>query len=306
MRLIDKEATLDVKIQAHSLMGQANDKLGRRGADREYGKVVGSWKDPAKAAAAILEIEGESQSAKQRRLGKALTAVGEAMFYFAEKKRAKLEALKFPAYKGSGSMAEVNKHIQTKVKKWIGQKNPLITDATLEYKKIVDLQPVPSPQWVIAAGSRVGRMWGQFVDEFRGAPIPSKMKKDVVIRTAYYGALDEASEPWKLRAKGAFATCLDYSVKFQYFDEFSRSCEKWLAENYKAEFHLVDEFKGDPNRVNRVLAERPYPLQLGGEPVLTVPQQDTPADDKPEDDKSADDRSEDNKAKQDSKKTASN
>jgi len=31
---------------------------------------------------------------------------------------------------------------------------------------------------------------------------------------------------------------------------------------------LVDEFKGDPNRVNRVLAERPYPLQLGGEPVL--------------------------------------
>jgi hypothetical protein len=56
-------------------------------------------------------------------------------------------------------------------------------------------------------------------------------------------------------------------VQYQYFDEYSRSCEKWLAENYKSEFHLVDEFKGDPNRVNRVLAERPYPLQLGGEPA---------------------------------------
>jgi len=31
----------------------------------------------------------------------------------------------------------------------------------------------------------------------------------------------------------------------------------------------VDEFKGDPNRVNRVLAERPHPLQLGGEPVMS-------------------------------------
>jgi len=62
---------------------------------------------------------------------------------------------------------------------------------------------------------------------------------------------------------------LDYSVQYQYFDEYSRACEKWLAENYKSEFHLVDEFKGDPNRVNRVLAERPYPLQLGGEPART-------------------------------------
>ena len=39
-----------------------------------------------------------------------------------------------------------------------------------EYKKIVDLQPAPPPRWVIAAGSRVGRMWGKFVDEFRARP----------------------------------------------------------------------------------------------------------------------------------------
>jgi len=113
-------------------------------------------------------------------------------------------------------------------------------------------------------------MWGQFVDEFRAAPIPAAMKKDIMLAQTYYASLDESSEPWKLQAKGAYATCLDYSVQFQYFDEYSRSCEKWLAENYKSEFHLVDEFKGDPNRVNRVLAERPHPLQLGGEPVLST------------------------------------
>src|SRR6185503_6916706 len=98
-------------------------------------------------------------------------------------------------------------------------------------------------------------------------PIPAAMKKDIVLSQAYFASLDESSEPWKLIGKSAFSTCLGYSVQYQYFDEYSRSCEKWLAENYKSEFHLVDEFKGDPNRVNRVLAERPYPLQLGGEPA---------------------------------------
>lgn len=275
MKQIDEEATLDVKVQAHALLGQADSKLNRGAAQNEYAKVVATWKDPAKASSAIMGIEGEDDAQKQRRLGKALTSVGEAMFYFAEKKRDKLDALKFPAYKGNGSKEDVLKHITNKVKPWMDKKTPLIKEATLEYKKVVDLQPTPPPQWVIAAGSRVGSMWGQFVDEFRAAPIPSAMKKDIMLSQAYYASLDESSEPWKLQAKGAFSTCLGYSVQYQYFDEYSRSCEKWLAENYKSEFHLVDEFKGDPNRVNRVLAERPHPLQLGGEPVVTG-QEDKP------------------------------
>jgi tetratricopeptide (TPR) repeat protein len=266
MRMIDAQATLDVKVQAHSLLGLAHTKLNRGGqAQGEYAKVVATWKDPQRASESILK---GGDDGGPRRLAKALDAVGEAMFFFAEKKREKLDAIKFPEYKGKGETPDVKKHIETKVKAWMDKKRPMLTETEVEYKKIVDLQPVPSPQWVIAAGSRVGGMWGQFVEEFRAAPIPATMKKDIMLSQAYYASLDEASEPVKLRAKGAFSTCLDYSVKFQYFDEYSRSCEKWLAENYKSEFHLVDEFKGDPNRVNRVLAERPYPLQLGGEPVL--------------------------------------
>jgi TolA-binding protein len=268
--LIDREATLDVKVQAHALMGRAHEKSGKAGqakAAGEYAKVVGTWKEPDKAAQSIMGIEGEDDASKQRRLGRALTAVGEAVFYFAEKKREKVDAIEFPAYKGTGNMPEVKKHIETKVADWMKKKRPLIIEASTEYKKIVDLQPLPPPQWVIAAGSRVGQMWAQFVAEFRAAPIPNTIKKDAFLRTSYYGALDDASEPVKQQARGAYATCLDYSVTYQYFDEFSRSCEKWLAENYKSEFHLIDEFKGDPDRLNSVVAERPYPLQLGGEPA---------------------------------------
>ena len=271
MRLIDKGASLDIKVQAHTLLGRAYVKLNRgRNADTEYGKVRKLWANPSAAVKAIEAIEGEDAGAKQRRLGRALTAVGEALFYFAEKKRRKVEGVKFPEYKGPGTREEVVKHIQTKVKGWIGKKKPLIEDASKDYKQIVDLQPVPPPIWVIAAGSRVGEMWGTFVKEFRAAPIPDFIKKDYELRTAYYGALDDASEPQKQIAKSAYKTCLDYSVKYQYYDSFSRACEEWLAENYKAEFHLIDEFRGSPNRVNSTLKERPYPVQIGGEPFVIV------------------------------------
>jgi tetratricopeptide (TPR) repeat protein len=269
--LIDKQATLDVQVQAHALLAKAyvEMKVGTTAA-REYRTVLGAWEDPKKATAAIESIAGEDPATRQRRLGRALTSVGEALFFFAEKKRDKVNAVKFPEYRGPGDKDAVLKHINTKVKEWIAKKKPLIEDASADYKKIVDLQPLPPPNWVIAAGARVGEMWATFVKEFRAAPIPDSMKKDYEIRTAYYGALDDASEPLKQIGKGAYVTCLDYSVKYQYFDEFSRECEKWLAEEYKAEFHLVDEFRGAPNRVNSVLKERPYPLQANGDPMVVA------------------------------------
>ena len=270
MRMIDSKATLDIVAQAHALLARADIKLGKETlAVREYKAVVGLWSDPNAAVAKIQGIPGEDDNSKQRRIGRALESVGEGMFYFADQDKAKVDKLKFPEYRGNNSKEDVLKHINTKVKDWIVKKRPLIEKASGEYKKIVDLQPVPPPRWVIAAGSRVGEMWGGFVKEFRAAPIPDAFRRDVEIRQTYYASLDEASEPQKQQAKSAFETCLGYSVKYQYFDEFSRTCEEWLAQNYKNEYHLVDEFRGSPNRVNSVLLEQGNPLRIGGEPMVT-------------------------------------
>src|SRR6185436_11870328 len=94
---------------------------------------------------------------------------------------------------------------------------------------------------------------------------PEAWKKDAGILGIYYDALDAKSEPVKVqKAKAALVTCLAYSVKFQYFDEFSRACEVWLAKNYKAEYHVVDELRGAPTLSNSGLDERPPPLAVGG------------------------------------------
>lgn len=273
MRMIDQRATLDVKVQAHALMGRAYAEQ-KRGANArtEYNKVIGYWKDPSASVSAIKGIE-EDEASKDRRLGRALEAVGEALFYFAEEKRAQLDKIKFPEYKGKNDKDTILKHINTKVKDWYEKKGKMIRETSAEYKKVVDLQPEPPPRWVIAAGSRVGEMWGTFVKEFRAAPIPPEWKKDDEIRNMYYNSLDSASEPWKQQARGAMETCLGYSVKYQYYDNYSRVCEVWLAENYKSEYHLIDEFRGSPNRVNSALREQAYPLQIGGEPMVLKPKE---------------------------------
>ncbi len=265
------KANLDVQVQAHATL--ARSLLRQKGPKKpealaQYAKVRALWSDAPGAVKKIQDsYPNEGQPQVQRRIGKSLEAVGEATFYAAEEVKENLvDKIKFPEYKGKGTKEDVVKHIQTKVKDWMEKKRPAIEKAEAEYKKIVNLQPDAPPKWVIAAGSRVGLMWGAFVDDFRAAPIPEAWKKDDEMRNTYYNNLDQSSEPIKSgRAKPALKTCLDYSVKFQYFDDYSRNCEVWLAKNYKAEYHVVDELRGAPTLANGGLDERPPPIAIGGQ-----------------------------------------
>jgi TolA-binding protein len=291
MGQIDRNAGLDIQIQAHALMGRVYTKINNASqAQSEYSKVRGLWSNPD-AQLKKLDAAYPDENDRIRRLGKTLTAVGEALFFFAEVKKKEVDKVKFPEYKGSGDKADVLKHVNTKVADWVKKKRTAIEDADKEYQKVRNLQPVPPPRWVIAAGSRVGQMWGKFVAEFRAAPIPAEWKKNGPhplipdlnwedIRGNYYAALDEASEPQKQQAKGAFKECLDLSVRFQYFDEFSRACEVWLSKNYGAEYHLIDEFRGSPNRVAAGLTDKPLAVNIDG----SFFKADTPAPEAEKDD----------------------
>lgn len=270
MGLIAKAAP-DIQVQARATLARAYMKSKHKNQNKaiaEYAKVRGLWQNPQDAVRKInAAYPSEDEGQRQKRVGKALNAVGEAYFFAAEElKKAQVDTIKFPVYRGSGSKEDVSRHITTKVSDWLSKKGPAIDKVSAEYKKIVDLQPDAPPKWVIAAGSRVGLMWGDFVDEFRAAPIPEAWKKDAEIRGVYYDALDAKSEPIKVqKAKPALVTCLSYSVKFQYFDEYSRSCEVWLAKNYKAEYHVVDELRGAPTLSNSGLDEKQPPLAVGGQ-----------------------------------------
>jgi len=278
---IDQQATFDVKLQAHALLGRIYAAVRQDAkAEQNFATVRDSWNDPA-AAMKQLDAIGGAPSQRDRRIGKTITAVGEALFYFAEKKRvAKVEPLKFPEYKGAGDRKDVDEFTSTKVKEWYDKKEAAIKEVQEDYFKIVNLKPAPPPVWVIKSGSAVGAMWGGFVDDFLRAPYPKQWDSPGEVpgtdppllwqdlRAQYQATLADSSKRYKDQAKVAFTTCLGYSVKYQYFDSASRSCEKWLSKNFGREYHLIDEFRGAPTRVNSPLDERPQALNYDGQPVV--------------------------------------
>ncbi|MDB4933241.1 MAG: hypothetical protein JWP87_213 [Labilithrix sp.] len=277
MSLIDRAAP-DVQLQAHATLGRAFARLNNAASARgEYAKVRRLWSDPAAAEAKIRgAYPAEDDAQRDRRLGKALSAVGEAMFFAAEERRiAEVESLKFPEYRGPGDKASVKAHVDTKVKDWYLKKMAAIEKVERQYLEVLELKPTPPPKWVIAAGSRSGLMWGDFVDDFRRSPIP-KAWRGTELEQVYTGEIDRVSEPYKTNhARPALKKCLDLSTKYQYFDAFSRSCEVWLAKNYKAEYHVTDELRGAPTMANSGLEEKAPPVLMGGafwHPVAAGPE----------------------------------
>src|SRR5262249_40492127 len=81
MAEIDRSATLDVQIQAHAMLGRAFWKTGgETGASAEFARVRALFRDPEAAVAKLRASGGaDADEAQQsRRIGKMLTAVGEA------------------------------------------------------------------------------------------------------------------------------------------------------------------------------------------------------------------------------------
>ena len=270
MKSIDRNAPIDVQIQAHALLGRALGKTGGiTAAAVEFEKVRAAFKDPQ---GLVKRSPATDDADRDRRTGKVLLAVGEAKFFFAEQKRREADRIRFPEYKGSGNKADVLAHINGKVADWIKRKRPLIEEAEKAYLEILNLPIAPPPRWSIASGARVGQMWGKFVAEFRAAPVPKEWKQkgpspfgDLLweeILGEYISHIDLASEPYKQRAKQAFVSCIDYSAKYQFSDEQSRGCEVWLARNYGSEFHVVDELHGAPTRLGAPVVEAPMRISL--------------------------------------------
>ncbi|HEY8079852.1 MAG TPA: hypothetical protein VIF62_37230, partial [Labilithrix sp.] len=266
MNVVDR-APPDVQIQARAVLGRAYANLRQSArAHAEYARARSLWADPAASEKKIRDAyPNEDDAARDRRVTRTITSVGEALFFFAEEKRiAEVEPLAFPDYKGPGDKASVKAHVETKVKDWYTRKMAAIQRVEPEYWKILELKPAPPPRWVIAAGSRTGLMWGDFVDDFRRSPIP-RAWRGTELERIYVDTIDLKSAPFKdERAKPALKKCLSLATQYQYFDDYSRSCEVWLAKNYKQEYHVVDELRGAASLANGALAERMPPVLVSG------------------------------------------
>jgi hypothetical protein len=237
-------AAVDVRIRVHAALGRALAARGRpKAAEAEYEKVLSFWADPRRGVREILGAEPSEASdspATQIRLAETLSALGEALYSLAEIERQRTVRTTVPRRSGPRAPEGI---CDTLKESWKPLKQDIdrIRRVTEAYKRIVDLQPVPSPRWVIAAASRVGDLWSNLSERVRAAGATGAVGR-CGLATAYQKALERATAPWVETAKQAFHTCVAYSVKYQWSDELSRRCEDWLARHFPEEYEPTADF----------------------------------------------------------------
>lgn len=232
---------VDQKMAGSALLGRALVHASQRArAEKEFASVLELWKGDETVAR--LSGDAPDEPTRKDRLRRALLAVGEAMFFFAEEKRAAADKIQFPTMVGRGDTAAIKEFIDKKVVPWVKKKRPAIQEADDAYVKIAKLEPAPPPHWLVDAAARVGEMKAAFAASFRAAPLPKEWMQEgrvpgapditwADMRVAYYTALDSAAAPLVAEARSAFEACVSASKRFDWVDDFSKGCEAWLAKN---------------------------------------------------------------------------
>lgn len=229
----------------------------RNKAQKYFEDAIKAWNRGAENTINTAQNVDDAQKAAW--LLEAKDAASEAFFHLAEYKFAEFKRIGFPELRGGRDMGAVNKWAEKKFKPWVMEKQKAALVAQKEYEKIAGLQV---PRWEIAAAARIGEMWRTFVDEFRDAPVPREIERDPELYDIYVGALDEQSEAFVQRAKGAFEFCLITSTRVRWFNKWSQQCERELFGLDPQNYPMAAELRGAPNFVHGTFG-MPAPVELG-------------------------------------------
>jgi tetratricopeptide (TPR) repeat protein len=253
-----RQALPNEEIRANTQIGVALWKLDKKPDAEKYFKAATKlWTGGAPAS--IEKLAGGDAEKAQKMVAEGSQAVAQALWYLSEYEFAKFTKIEFPEIKGKPDMKKVNEWAQGPFVKWIEEKGKALKSAEDAYAKVRELK---APMWDIAAAERVGVMYRTFVDDFRDAPVPDEIKKDPELMDIYLGSLDEKSQPWVIKATGAFDFCMNLATQVRWFNEFSQQCEQELNRLDPRKYPLAAELRGSPNYVQQKVAD-PVAARIG-------------------------------------------
>ncbi|MDH5674138.1 MAG: tetratricopeptide repeat protein [Myxococcales bacterium] len=246
-----------------SLEGKESQKEANKRKAMPYFKAAVKFWQGSKDSFGTLAVPDDQ---KQRYLAYAKIASAEALFHLAGEEFDKFASIKFPVFKTKktikakkGSL-EAKKAYQEEFQawmaadftKWMGEKAKALDVAQTAYGNITEMKV---PQWEIAAATRVGDMYLSFVNDFRDAPVPPVLEGDEELVDIYYQGLDEASQPWVQKAKGAYEFCLITATKVRWFNEYMTKCEEELFKLDPRTYPRAAELRGSDIYTYSIMAE---------------------------------------------------
>jgi hypothetical protein len=228
---------LAMSAYAHAMMGEGD--LALRG----YRKVLSRWQHPKSLARKLRRAHPEDGDARVER---AMDAFGEALFFMAERKRAKLADVAFPYNDVGDAPNEVKRFVTRDVARWLRQRAMRTRAAVSAYQRIDKIQPETPFRWVAASHARQGAMYAQTLQQLRDFAVPASWEEDgdsahagadgkplswTQIRSDHEARMAKLMDPLHEQAKASFQACVDVGAKAKLNDAVVMSCKRWLKAN---------------------------------------------------------------------------
>ncbi|WP_428267477.1 tetratricopeptide repeat protein [Haliangium sp.] len=206
--------------------------------------------------------EGGEQAARQMLMIRYFAA---ARFFMAEEGYEEFLDVTFP--KGLDfdprNKKKAKKSLQ-RFMEWFNKKNKLAVKASKDFNEVREITG-GGAHYAIAAAARMGQITQNFSDALFTAEIPADVRSGQYAEDkvdAYCDELTTRAEPLEGRSVEAFGFCLGLSTKLNWFNEWSRLCEKELGQIRPQEYPTASELRAEPNNSAPVIAREPAVVKL--------------------------------------------
>jgi TolA-binding protein len=203
-----------------------------RQAISEYGKGASS-DDPARQAFAI-------------------NMYAMARFYMAEEQFENFLAVEFPEKLDfSDRNARKKADSEKRFKKFLAEKEKQGGRANDAYKGVREVRG-GGAAWAIAAAARIGQISQNAADALYTAEVPRDVRSGPYAEDswdAYCDALTTAAGPLEERSVAGFSSCLETSTSLNWFNKWSKLCERELGQIRPQDFPTASELHAEPSSV---------------------------------------------------------
>jgi tetratricopeptide (TPR) repeat protein len=212
---------------------------------------------------AIGKVPGKDDAEKAGRVAAMTYWVAAAEFYLAEEDYEAFLRIDFPDKLNFDPKKEkVKKDSEKRLLKWKEAKEKALVKTSKGYTDILNFKQ-GGESWAIAGAARVGQLFQNYSDALFTAEIPKNVRTGPYAEDgvdAYCDALMELANPLEEKSVGAFAFCLDESTKRNWFNQWSRLCEKELGQIRPLDFPSASELHAAPNAMGSVI-DRPNVIE---------------------------------------------
>ncbi|MEM9492955.1 MAG: hypothetical protein AAGC55_27650, partial [Myxococcota bacterium] len=235
---------------------------------RDYRKLRAAQKEFKQAirlfgkGSAMKKVPGEGAE-KQGRTAAMVKHYAASQFYITEDAYERFLEVKFPTKLDFDPRnARKKKKSEKEFQKWLKTKQK---SAAKLLKTYSDIKDVPDAHYAIASAARAGQVSQNFSDALFTAEIPrdvrsGKFAEDKV--DAYCDALTEAASPLENKSVEAFGFCLGLSTKLNWFNTWSRLCEKELGQIRPQDFPTAAEERAAPDNIATILTVENPAMEL--------------------------------------------